>query len=57
MKTKEEIKDKIQHLEGYLERGEPISKEYPLERTESFVGGLKWVLDEENDNKKQRTNE
>ena len=47
MKTEKEIEDKIEHLEGYLERGEPISKEYPLERTESFVGGLKWVIGED----------
>ena len=47
MKTIKEIKDKIEYLEEYLERGEPITKEYPLERTESFVGGLKWVIGEE----------
>lgn len=44
MKSEKEIEDKIKHLEEYLERGKPVSKEYPLERTESFVSGLKWVI-------------
>jgi hypothetical protein len=47
MKTKEEIIDKIKQLEEYLEKGKVITELYPLENTESFLGGLKWVLDEE----------
>lgn len=47
MKTKKEIKEKIEQLEKRLETGKPLSKEYPLERTESFLGGIKWVLNED----------
>ena len=49
MKTEAEIKEKIELLEKYLEGGKPITNLYPLERTESFVGGLKWVLEKDKD--------
>ncbi len=45
MKTEKEIKEKIERLEKYLEKGKPITELYPLENTESFLGGLKWVLE------------
>jgi len=49
MKNKEEIQEKIKQLEEYLEKGKAITELYPLENTESFLGGLKWVLDTEED--------
>ena len=47
MKTIKEIKEKIKQLEEYLEKGVPMSNLYPLDNTKSFIGGIKWVLDEE----------
>lgn len=47
MKSEKEIRDKIEQLEEYLKRDKPITSLYPLERTESFLGGIKWVLDED----------
>lgn len=45
MKTKKEIKEKIAQLEEYLEKGVPMFSGYPLENTELFLAGLKWVLE------------
>ena len=47
MKTKKEIREKIKRLEDYLEKGEPITDYYPLDKTESFLDGIKWVLEDE----------
>lgn len=52
MKTVKEIKKKIKELEEYLSKGKPISKLYPLENTKSFLGGVKWVLDDVKNGKK-----
>lgn len=49
MKTEKETKEKIKQLEEYLKKGVPMSNLYPLDKTESFIGGLRWVLDEEED--------
>ena len=46
MKTKKEIKEKIKDLEEYIEKGIPLTKLYPLINTESFLAGIKWVLEE-----------
>lgn len=47
MKTGKQIREKIKQLEEYLEKGVPMCSSYPLENTELFLAGLKWVLEEE----------
>ena len=47
MKSIKQIREKIEQLEEYLQKGKPLSELYSLEETQSFLGGIKWVINEE----------
>ena len=48
MKSKREVKEKVNEIEDYLKSGKPIDKRvYSLKETRAFLEGLRWVLDSE----------